>query len=475
MKKNQIKFVGVCAAALLTVGALTPTASTIAHAEGGISTLALTNTQNNLKPSVNMSVKDYYNGFEEMLQNLTPLETNVAQEKISDDKWSDLWNQDQSAGKNRDTVSFNVGLQNVDLNNDGSFVPTGDRKSISQIFIKTNWLNTKEYVAGDKITLEFWGADENGDLVGTAPLASTTVTLVGAVQDYEATGQNVTAAIGDTFNLNQGVVVTNKETGKPLTYIDFSLVSGKVESNGDIIIDGTTYDQGTWYTLVDVTTKDGKENPFDNSATEPNDDDKRVKTDLDVNNNTTISKYNKAVTFDQSLKVNVYGTDGKLASGNVYYIKRTIKVVDDKAVSPVPVYRAYNSNDGDHLFTTSQSEYNNVISAGWAAENIAWNAASSNADGGKVVYRVYNANSGEHFYTASREEYMNLGKAGWTQEGEAFYSPKAEGNVAVYRAFNPNATGPGSHMFTTSKSEYDNIVKAGWTGEGVAFYGLYED
>lgn len=477
MKKNQIKFVGVCAAALLTVGALTPTASTIAHAEGGISTLAVVQTENNLKPAVNMSMDDYYNGFEGVLKAITPLGTNVAAWDVTTPTWSDLWN--QPANTTKKWVSLNLGLKDVDvdLNTGVIKAPTGDRKGISQIFVKTDWLNSKEYVKGDKITLSFWAADASGDLVGSAPLATTVVTLTGPTQDYEATAQNITAAIGDQYNMQQGVVVNDKETGKALTYIDYSIVRLQAQQsgfNGDIVVGDKTYDQGTWYTLLDVTTKDGEPNKFNDSKPNNPDNDARVFQNVNPSNSNIEYTYNKAVKFDQTLQVVVYSDTGKLADSNIYYINRTINVVDDKEVQPVPLYRAYNSNDGDHLFTTSNSEYLNVTSAGWAAEGIAWNAASSTADGGYVVYRLYNSNSGEHFYTASKAEYMNLGKAGWTQEGVGFNSPKADGNVAVYRAFNPNAKGPGSHMFTTSKSEYDNIVKAGWTAEGIAFYGLAE-
>lgn len=471
MKKNQIKFVGVCAATLLTVGALAPMAPTVAHAEGEISTLALTNTQNNLKANVDMPLADYYNGFEKVLAELTPLNTDVSKKQVSNPAWSALWN--QPTGTDKDFVSYNVGLQDVDLNLDGSFnkVP-GNRKAISQIFIKTDWLNTKEYVAGDTIKLDFWGADESNNLVGNAPLASTTVKLVGVVQDYSATGQDVNATIGDTFNLDQNVTLKNAKTGKALTYIEYDLAKTNVQANGNITIDGKTYPQGTWYSMLDVTSKDGKTDAFNDAASSKADNEKRVKKETNVGNKTVSYKYNKPITFNQTLKAFVYSSNGTWTDGNVYYINRAIKVVDQKAVNPVPVYRAYNVNDGDHLFTTNQSEYNNVVAVGWSAENVAWNAASSTADNGFIVYRLYNPNSGEHFYTSSKAEYMNLGSAGWKQEGLGFNSPKAEGNVAVYRAFNPNAKGPGSHMFTTSKVEYNNMVKAGWTGENIAFYGL---
>lgn len=147
------------------------------------------------------------------------------------------------------------------------------------------------------------------------------------------------------------------------------------------------------------------------------------------------------------------------------------KIVDAvKAKAPaekVVIYRAYNPNDGDHLYTTDKAEFDKVIAAGWNNEGTAWNAASK----GTAVYRLYNPNSGEHFYTSTVSEYNDVAAAGWNKEGVAFYSADSKA-VNVYRLFNPNAKGPGSHHFTTNASEVSTLVKAGWKNENIAFFGL---
>lgn len=80
------------------------------------------------------------------------------------------------------------------------------------------------------------------------------------------------------------------------------------------------------------------------------------------------------------------------------------------------VYRVYNPTSGDHLFTTSTAERDNVIKYGWKDEGIAFKS------GGKTsVYRIYNPKTGEHFYTASTVERDNLKNFGWNVEGVAFY------------------------------------------------------
>lgn len=154
----------------------------------------------------------------------------------------------------------------------------------------------------------------------------------------------------------------------------------------------------------------------------------------------------------------------------------TNKPEDNESEKPKPkdsviVYRLYNPNNGDHLFTTSDKEYKELEAVGWEGEGIAWFTPE---ESDIPVYRLYNPNTGEHFYTDSEKEYNKVGKAGWKQEGRAFYSLTMtdEDSQAIYRTFNPNTDGPGSHMFTVSAKEYNNMVRAGWRGEGIAFYGV---
>ena len=143
------------------------------------------------------------------------------------------------------------------------------------------------------------------------------------------------------------------------------------------------------------------------------------------------------------------------------------KVTDKAPAKAVQLYRAYNPNSGEHLYTADKAEYDKLVGLGWHGEGNAWKAASK----GAPVYRLYNPNSGEHFYTISESEYNDVAAAGWKKEGVAFYSDNNRG-VEVYRLFNPNAKGAGSHHYTTLASERDTLIKAGWKYENVAFYGL---
>ena len=149
--------------------------------------------------------------------------------------------------------------------------------------------------------------------------------------------------------------------------------------------------------------------------------------------------------------------------------KFTLTVVDP--AKPVQVYRLYNKYDGDHMFTTSKSEYDLLVSLGWNGEGKAWSAPGTSDT---KVYRLYNPYSGDHFFTTSEEEYNNLGEIGWNQEGIAFYSADKDSGVAIYRLFNPYLV-RGTHLFTTDKAEYEYLSSLGWSPENVAFYGLKDE
>ena len=136
-------------------------------------------------------------------------------------------------------------------------------------------------------------------------------------------------------------------------------------------------------------------------------------------------------------------------------------------VKTVDMLRLYNPNSGEHFYTASAAEKDNLVKAGWKYEGIAWKAPTTSKT---PVYRLYNKNAGDHHYTISASEKENLVKAGWQYEGIGWYSDDAKG-VPLYRLYNPNATA-GSHHYTTSAAEKTDLVKAGWKDEGIAWYGV---
>ena len=135
--------------------------------------------------------------------------------------------------------------------------------------------------------------------------------------------------------------------------------------------------------------------------------------------------------------------------------------------TPVSMYRLYNPNSGEHFYSGSEEERDNLVSNGWNYEGIGWYAPT---DSGQSVYRLYNPNAGDHHYTMSAEERDNLVNAGWTFEGISWNSAE-ESQLPLYRLYNPNAVA-GAHHYTLSSEEKNSLVNAGWKYEGISWYGL---
>ncbi len=134
------------------------------------------------------------------------------------------------------------------------------------------------------------------------------------------------------------------------------------------------------------------------------------------------------------------------------------------------VYRLYNHNTGEHFYTTSTTEKNIDVSAGWTYEGLGWTAPTTSST---PVYRVYNPNAkgGDHYYTKSKYEAQALVNLGWKWDnnGKAvFYSG---GSQAVYVAYNPNAQS-GAHNYTESGFEQNSLLSNGWKYGAIAWYGV---
>ena len=163
-----------------------------------------------------------------------------------------------------------------------------------------------------------------------------------------------------------------------------------------------------------------------------------------------------------------------MSSGNVKGINGNVDINFDfsgisqesSVPNAVAMYRLYNPNSGEHFYTSSLAERNNVVKAGWNYEGIAWYAPLE----GSPVYRLYNPNAGDHHYTTSVRERDEVIAAGWKYEGISWYSASTD-SVPLYRVYNPNAR-TGTHHYTVSAGERDHLVRLGWRNEGIGWYGL---
>ena len=131
------------------------------------------------------------------------------------------------------------------------------------------------------------------------------------------------------------------------------------------------------------------------------------------------------------------------------------------------MYRIYNPNSGEHFYTMSTDEKDNLVNLGWNDEGIGWTAPLAST---APVYRLYNANGGEHHYTMDKDERDELVSLGWNDEGIGWYSDANE-SVKLYREYNPNAFA-NNHNYTTSADEHEHLLSLGWKNEDTAWYGV---
>ena len=162
------------------------------------------------------------------------------------------------------------------------------------------------------------------------------------------------------------------------------------------------------------------------------------------------------------------------ATGNHTYSNGADKTCDVcghyRQIETIQMYRLYNPNSGEHFYTGSAEERDNLVDVGWNYEGVAWNAPKYYGD---PVYRLFNPNSGDHLFTMNLEEVDTLKAAGWQYEGVAWNSAteEFEDRAPQYRLFNPNAE-TGAHHYTGSKEERDHLMDLGWKLECIGWYGL---
>ena len=130
----------------------------------------------------------------------------------------------------------------------------------------------------------------------------------------------------------------------------------------------------------------------------------------------------------------------------------------------IPVYRMFNPRNGEHLYTTDAHEVEVIFKTqGWGKEGIAWYTKET----GKKVFRLFNPRLGNHLYTSDQHEIDVITKTqGWVLDFDGAPVMYAEGDVPVYRLFNPGLQG--QHHLTTDLNEYRVIPQWGWKQEGIA-------
>ena len=277
----------------------------------------------------------------------------------------------------------------------------------------------------------------------TVNVKNTTFTDCGLANNQEtktyAAPIRIVAQDGATSNLS----VENCE----ITYSEGKSNCG----NGDILLGDGRHDASQTQGTVTLTMSDTKADVMAQKAKyyqtggKTNPDNATTTT---VQENEVVDK--QEVTADKPVEVQPAPNSGSGSGG------ATVKLN--------PVYRAYNPNNGEHLYTLDEKEYKHVASVGWDAEGVAFMAEEEK--NGQALYRVYNPNSGLHHYTLDEKEKNTLVSLGWHDEKVAWYTSKKPQSAPVFRVYNPN---DGNHHYTMNKQEKDVLVSLGWQDEGLAF------
>ena len=133
------------------------------------------------------------------------------------------------------------------------------------------------------------------------------------------------------------------------------------------------------------------------------------------------------------------------------------------------IYRLYNGNTGEHLFTSKLGEYISLVGNGWTGEGWSFEGYAKNSkEGNTPIYRLYNANAkgGDHHYTKNKNEADKLVKKGWKIDNNGNPIFYVKGDNEVYRLYDKKT---GRHHYTPKKNEADKLIDLGWKDEGTAW------
>ena len=148
------------------------------------------------------------------------------------------------------------------------------------------------------------------------------------------------------------------------------------------------------------------------------------------------------------------------STGNHFY---TASENEKISISQVPIYRFYNPNSGDHFYTASENEKSilaNTNKSGYLIEGVAFYAYNSQITNTLPVYRFFNSANGDHFYTISEDEKKSLidnPQWGYSYENIAFYTYNSQliGSLPIYRFYNSTNS---DHLYTISLDEKNRIL-----------------
>ena len=365
--------------------------------------------------------------------------------------------------------------------------------------------STESVTTTDKATGETTSKVTTTDETGTTEEVSTTKIENGlkvteeTVTQTDANG-NVTyeKESTETYNPSTGYTTTESTTTMADgTKIEASTMESPTGENASSVTTTTNPDGSTEVVVMEKTNADGVQSEsLSTTTTEADGSSVTESAEKVVDSNTGITTETETkievaangdvtsqATEEKSLPSNVKVTTTNStytpaggetqASTTISLSDPVVGTVDDVASGVVEggqVYRVYNPNSGEHMFTRNAAEVANLVSLGWNNETPADGDAAITVDDPDAapVYRVYNPNEGKHHFTKDANEASFLASIGWNMEGIAFFVYDAESGAGnpEYRVYNPNT---GDHHWTSDAAEKDALVALGWNDEGVAW------
>lgn len=146
------------------------------------------------------------------------------------------------------------------------------------------------------------------------------------------------------------------------------------------------------------------------------------------------------------------------------------------AASRVQVYRLYNPQSRQHLFSANSTEIDALTGSqgmGFVNEGVAYATSGSAPQG---LHRFFQTATGRHFYSANDQErdlIVANPASGYVYEGVAYRvygsASPPQGGTAVVRYFDPLQ---GSHFYSASVQEQAILQSSQptWVREGIAWY-----
>lgn len=156
--------------------------------------------------------------------------------------------------------------------------------------------------------------------------------------------------------------------------------------------------------------------------------------------------------------------------GTVSYAAQS--VTDYDAADDLPVlFRFLNPVTGAQFLTDSSIEGQQALANGYIGQGVP-TAVNSNDSFTVPVYRFFNPENGDYLYTTSESERSSLQEnpGSYEDQGEVFtvYDHPFLGLSPVYRAFNSTT---GLHLYTQSEDELNQIIaNDGYVSQGIAWY-----